>query len=188
MKNISILVVDDDPVIRHLLERRLTKENYKVEVAEDGSVAEKLLHNNFYDLILTDLMMPGDIGGIEVLEIAKQRDSRMEVLLITAHSSVGTAVEAMQKGASDYLQKPINFDELFLRLDKIANMQAILESARDLRDAMQTTEGEASSTIQQLEMQTVHFQNALEKVEKTLQSDMTDENKIEKALAIIEQT
>ncbi len=60
MKNLSILVVDDDPVIRLLLERRLIKENYKVQVAEDGYTAEKLLNSHIYDVVLTDLMMPGE--------------------------------------------------------------------------------------------------------------------------------
>jgi DNA-binding NtrC family response regulator len=189
MKNLRILVVDDDPVIRKLLEERLRKANHHVDVAEDGYVAERLLQQKQYDLVLTDLMMPGEIGGIEVLEIAKEADNTVEVLLITAHSSVGTAVEAMKKGAADYLEKPINFDELFLRLDKIASLQSILQSARDLRDAMSTTEGEASSTIQTLELQLARFQEALDRVEDTLRSDhLLDDIKIEKALEIISET
>ncbi len=186
MKNLSILVVDDDPVIRRLLEQRLLKENYKVDVAEDGYVAERMLKESKYDIVLTDLMMPGDIGGIEVLEIAKELDSRIEVVLITAHSSVDTAVAAMKKGANDYLEKPINFDELFLRIDKIANMQTILRSAQDLRIAMDTTTDVASSTIQMLEMQVVKLQESLDKVETILRDDqVADDDKIDKALDII---
>lgn len=188
MKNPSILVVDDDPVIRRLLEQRLKNQNYTVEVAEDGYVAEKLLHKNYYDIVLTDLMMPGDIGGIEVLEIAKEINPKMEVLLITAHSSVDTAVEAMKKGANDYLEKPINFDELFLRLDKIANMQTILETARDLRHAIYTTSGEASVTIQNLELLATKLQNALDTVASILhRPDLSDPEKIDSAITIIEQ-
>lgn len=186
MKNLSILVVDDDPVIRRLLEQRLKKEHYQVEVAEDGYVAEKMLRQQTFDVVLTDLMMPGTIGGIEVLEIAKEIDSRTEVLLITAHSSVNTAVEAMKKGAVDYLEKPINFDELFLRLDKIANMQTILRSAQDLQFAMDTTEHAASATIQDLEMQVAKMRQALDDIENVLRDeDLTDYNKITKALDIV---
>lgn len=189
MKNLSILVVDDDPVIRRLLEQRLANASYKVQIAEDGYVAEKLLQNNYYDVILTDLMMPGDIGGIEVLEIAKSISSKMEVLLITAHSSVHTAVEAMKKGASDYLEKPINFDELFLRLDKIANVQTILESARDIRDAMHTASGEAAATIQNLEILATRLQGCLDKIESVLQrNDLTDAEKVDEALLLLEQS
>ncbi len=186
MKILSILVVDDDPVVRRLIEQRLTKENYSVEIAKDGHVAEKMLKQQFFDVIITDLMMPGDIGGLEVLDIAKKNNSNTEVVLITANSSVNTALQAMKKGANDYLEKPVNFDELFLRLDKIANMQTILRSAQDLQVAMDTTENEASSTIQTLEMQVAQLQGSLDTVETTLRDDhLPDDIKIDKSLAII---
>ena len=76
MNKLSILVVDDDPVIRRLLEQRLKMENYAVKVAEDGYKAEELLSKLHFDVVLTDLMMPGGIGGIEVLEIAKKYQSK----------------------------------------------------------------------------------------------------------------
>jgi len=186
MKNLSILVVDDDPVIRRLLEQRLKRENYRVQVAEDGYIAEKLMTGHYFDVILTDLMMPGEIGGIEVLEIAKEINQTTEVILITAHSSVDTAVAAMKKGAADYLEKPINFDELFLRIDKIANVQTILRSARDLQHAMDTTENAASVTIQNLEMRVAKMQESIDLLENLLQDDkLTDDSKIYQALDII---
>ncbi len=189
MKNLSILVVDDDPVIRRLLEQRLKKENYQVEVAEDGYAAEKILRKQFFDVVLTDLMMPGAIGGIEVLEIAKEINSQTEVVLITAHSSVNTAVEAMKKGAIDYLEKPVNFDELFLRLDKIANMQTILRSAQDLQVAKDTTENAASETIQNLEMQVDKMRQSLDEIENTLRDEqLADYAKIARALDIVTQS
>ena len=188
MKNLSILVVDDDPVIRRLLEQRLKNAGLAVQVAEDGYVAEKILRQQSFDVVLTDLMMPGDIGGIEVLEIAKEINRNTEVLLITAHSSVNTAVEAMKKGAIDYLEKPINFDELFLRLDKIANIQSILKSAQDLQSAMNTTESAASATIQDLEIQASNQLETLEKIERIARDDrMSDDIKIEKMLDIFDQ-
>ncbi len=171
MDNISILVVDDDPVIRRLLEQRLKKENYQVTVAEDGYKAEKLLSEKYFDVVLTDLMMPGGIGGIEVLEIAKGINKSTEVVLITAHSSVDTAVDAMKKGAVDYLEKPINFDELFLRLDKILNVKAILRSALDLQQAKDVTENTASETIQNLEMNVSELQTMLDEVENILRNE-----------------
>lgn len=186
MKILSILVVDDDPVIRQLLAHRLLRENYFVEVAEDGYVAEKMLKSQSFDIVLTDLMMPGEIGGIEVLEITKEINSQTEVILITAHSSVDTAVAAMKKGAWDYLEKPINFDELFLRIDKIANVQTILKSARDLQSAMDTTENVASVTIQTLEMRVANLQGSLDKVENLLRDDfLPDDSKIVQALTVI---
>lgn len=189
MKNLSILVVDDDPVIRRLLEQRLKKENYQVQTAEDGYAAERLLRQQVFDVVLTDLMMPGEIGGLEVLEIAKEINSTTEVVLITAHSSVNTAVAAMKKGASDYLEKPINFDELFLRIDKIANVQTILRSAQDLQIAMDTTENEASATIQNLEMEVAAMRQGLDEIENILRDEqLAEDHRIAKALEIIAQS
>ncbi len=174
MDTLSILVVDDDPVIRRLLEQRLKKENHHVTVAEDGFKAETFLNENYYDVVLTDLMMPGGIGGIEVLDIAKDVNTRTEVILITAHSSVDTAVAAMKKGATDYLEKPINFDELFLRLDKIINIKSILRNAMDLEQAMNVTEHTASETIQNLEMKTAKLQETVDEVENILRNEQQD--------------
>lgn len=186
MNTLSILVVDDDPVIRHLLEQRLKKANYTVEVAEDGYIAEKMIQKNPYDIILTDLMMPGEIGGIEVLEIAKEKDNNIEVILITAHSSVDSAVEAMKKGAIDYLEKPINFDELFLRIEKIVTVRSLLRNARDIYDAKDATEHAASETIQNLELTAAQLQQRLDVVENELRDEAKGpEARIENALNLI---
>jgi len=186
MNNLTILVVDDDPVIRKLLEQRLIKEDYDVLLAKDGSIGNDLLLHNHVDVVLTDLMMPGDIGGIEVLEFAKELERDIEVILITAHSSVDTAVEAMKKGASDYLEKPINFTELFLRLEKIDTMRGLLRSAEDLRQAMDVTESTAAETIQNLEIVAGTLQAQIDSIENILNSESkTSEDKITESLEII---
>jgi two-component system, OmpR family, response regulator len=186
MNTLSILVVDDDPVIRKLLEQRLKKAGYHADVAADGYQAEKLLQQKRYDVILTDLMMPGGIGGIEVLEMAKQLDKTIEVILITAHSSVDTAVAAMKKGAVDYLEKPINFDELFLRIEKIVNVKSLMRNALDIHEAMGTTEQAASQTIQNLEIMAAKLQQRLDSVENELRNSNKDpESRIAASLNIL---
>ncbi|MBU0943630.1 MAG: response regulator [Proteobacteria bacterium] len=186
MNNLTILVVDDDPVIRRLLEQRLAKENYSVLLANDGSEAEKILKGSHIDVVLTDLMMPGTISGMEVIDMAKNLNRNIEVILITAHSSIDTAVEAMKKGAVDYLEKPINFTELFLRLEKIATMRAILRSAEDLRQAMDVTETNASGTIQHLELTVRDLQQKIDTIESILRDDATDsDSRIGEALNIL---
>jgi len=186
MKNMTILVVDDDPVIRKMLEKRLEKAGYAVLIAEDGYQAEKILPQQHVDVVLTDLMMPGTIGGIEVLEIAKSLNPSIEVILITAHSSIDTAVAAMKKGAADYLEKPINFDELFLRLEKIANVQSLLRNAQDISQAMDTTESVASETIQNLEIQAAELQSRLNAIEDILRDEQSpSHDRIYKALNIL---
>lgn len=187
MNTMTILVADDDPVIRKLFEKRLSREGYEVTVAADGIEAARLLDAMPFDVVITDLVMPGEIGGIELLKIAKEKSVEIEVIVITAHSSVHTAVDAMKKGAVDYLEKPINFDELFLRLEKISEVKALMKNAGDLREAMDVTESSAAQTIQDLEIINSTLQRQLEKIEEILHNPYQDESsRIEQALQILE--
>ena len=93
---------------------------------------------------------------------------------MTAYASVDNAVEAMKKGAIDYLQKPINFDELMLRLEKISNLKALMKNASDLREAMDVTERNAGQTIQDLEIMVSQLQHKLSEVKKILSDNDID--------------
>lgn len=183
MTSLRILVVDDDPVTRTLLTKRLIREEYTVDPAENGLVAIERLTRQFYDVVLTDLMMPGGVDGIGVLEEAKRIDIKTEVILITAHASVDNAIEAMKKGAADYLKKPINFDEVFLRLDKIRNLKMLVKNANDLREAMDVTEKTSAETIQDLEIMVADLNERLAAIRTTLlQMDMDPETRIHRVL------
>ncbi len=184
--NMSILVADDDPVIRRLLEKRLGDVGYGVTVAVDGVEAAGKLASSHFDVVITDLVMPGDIGGIELLQIAKDKDIMTEVIVITAHSSIDTAVDAMKKGAVDYLEKPVNFDELFLRLEKIAQLKSLVRNADDLRNAMDVTESSAAQTIQNLEITAADLQLKIDQIDTFLRdSQLNEYDKIDKALQVI---
>jgi len=184
--SMSILVADDDPVVRRLFEKRLQDAGYTVQVAEDGTQAGSLLATSHFDVVITDLVMPGDIGGIELLQIAKNKDPLTEVIVITAHSSIDTAVSAMKKGAADYLEKPVNFDELFLRLEKINELRSLIRNAEDLRNAMDVTESTAAQTISDLELLVSDLQLKLDKIEEELQQQDVDcEERVEKCLVIL---
>jgi two-component system, OmpR family, response regulator len=186
MNTMSILVADDDPVIRKLFEKRLSNEGHEVTVASDGKEAARLLDSTTFDVIITDLVMPGDIGGIELLKRAKEKSVDIEVIVITGHSSVDTAVDAMKKGAVDYLEKPVHFGELFLRLEKIAEVKALMKNAGDLREAMDVTESSATRTIQDLEILAGTQQMLLDRLEIILSDDGQDEyNRIEQALQLL---
>ena len=168
MNNLTILLVDDDPASLVLLEERLKAADYDdIETAKNGVEALKLISKRFFDVVLTDLMMPG-MDGLGVLKGTKERYSNSEVILITAHASVDNAVEAMKKGATDYLQKPINFDELMIRLEKISNLKALAKNARDLREAMDVTESNASETIQNLEIMVAQLEDKLSQIKMIL--------------------
>jgi DNA-binding NtrC family response regulator len=182
----SILVADDDPVIRRLFEKRLQDAGYTVQVAEDGMQAGSILAASHFDVVITDLVMPGDIGGIELLQIAKDKDPLTEVIVVTAHSSIDTAVSAMKKGAADYLEKPVNFDELFLRLEKINELRSLIRNADDLRNAMDVTESTAAQTIGDLELLVSDLQLKLDRVEEILKRrEGNCEERIAESLSII---
>jgi DNA-binding NtrC family response regulator len=184
MQPLKILVVDDDPVTRGLLEKKLVKADYAVNTAGDGIEAIRALAEEYYDVVLTDLMMPGGVDGIGVLESAKEINLKIEVILITAHGSIDNAIVAMKKGAADYLEKPINFDELFLRLEKIKNLKHLMKNANDLREAMDVTEQTSSETIQTLEMTVANLENQLTRIKSILsQQDVTPDQRIEMVLS-----
>lgn len=183
MQSLKILVVDDDQVTRKLLYQRLRKAEYEVETAADGTEAIRLIANQFFDVILTDLMMPG-VDGIGVLESAKEANLKTEVILITAHGSIDSAILAMKKGAADYLQKPINLDELFLRLEKIQSVKHLLKNANDLREAMEVTEQASCETIQNLEMTVADLEQRLSSIQSILSNtEHVPEERIRMALS-----
>jgi two-component system OmpR family response regulator len=184
MQSLKILIVDDDPVTRSLLSKRLSKGEYEVETAENGVEAVRMIAESYYDVVLTDLMMPGGVDGIGVLETAKEKNLKIEVILITAHGSIDNAIVAMKKGAVDYLQKPINFDELFLRLEKIQNLKHLMKNASDLREAMEITEQTSGETIQNLEMAVAELENRLNQIKTILGQDgLPPEERIRMALS-----
>ncbi len=184
MLSLKILVVDDDPVTRSLLMKRLVKAEYEVEVAENGIEAIRMIAAKHYDVVLTDLMMPGGVDGIGVLESAKEKNLKTEVVLITAHGSIDNAIVAMKKGAVDYLQKPINFDELFLRLEKIQNIKHLMKNANDLREAMDVTEQTSSETIQNLELTVADLEDQLSTIKTILSKEnLAAEERIQLALS-----
>jgi two-component system, OmpR family, response regulator len=189
MYNLKILVVDDDPITLLLLEKRLKKEEYDIVTAKNGTEAIALISRDYFDVVVTDLKMPGGLDGIDVLEASKAVNNRTEVILITAHATVDTAVAAMKKGASDYLQKPINFDELMIRLGKISNMKQLVKNADDLREAMDITERSAGETIQNLEITVAQLQNRLSDIESVLAEEGLDSvERIQKALSMFATT
>jgi len=123
-----ILVVDDEDIIRESLSYILKKEGYIVEEAPDGKAAyEKILEEPF-DVVITDLEMPR-MRGIDLLENISKASPQTSVLIITAYGSLDTAIEALRRGAADYILKPVEFEEIILKLGRIlANKKLIIEN------------------------------------------------------------
>lgn len=117
MKSSKLLVVDDEHLIRWSLEQNLKKQGYEVITAATGEDALRLVREEQPDLVLLDIQLPG-ISGIDVLEKIKELDEDVAVIMVTAHSGLDTAVNAMRLGAYDYVSKPFNLDELSMVVRK----------------------------------------------------------------------
>src|ERR671938_874816 len=127
----TVLVVDDEQLIRWSLTDRLTQEGYRV--VEAGTARDALArHEEGVDLVLLDYRLP-DGDGLSVLRQIKEADADTLVILLTAHSTVDMAVEAMKRGAYHYANKPFNLDEIALLVEKALETTRLRREVRTLR-------------------------------------------------------
>ncbi|NLX19718.1 MAG: sigma-54-dependent Fis family transcriptional regulator [Desulfobulbus sp.] len=136
----KVLVVDDESISRENLTHILTKDGYLIREAEDGQTAISILKEEEIDLVLTDLRMPGT-DGMAVLEEAKKLWPAIEVVVITGHASVDTAVEAMRKGAYHYVEKPFKINELRAIVEKALEKSLLRREIRFLRNQVAAHKG-----------------------------------------------
>lgn len=127
-----ILVVEDEATLRTNIRRYLTKEGHEVVAAADGEAAIDLLGRQPFDLVLTDLRLPG-VDGLAVLEHIRSASPDTIVLLMTAYGSLASAVEALRRGAHDYLLKPISLAALATKVQRIAEYRALGRENQRLR-------------------------------------------------------
>ncbi len=132
----KILVVDDEDIIRDSISFILKKEGYLVEEAENGLVAYERLTEEYFDLVITDIEMP-QMKGIELLEKASVVAPQTTFVVITAYGSLDTAIRALRSGASDYILKPIEFDELLFKLNKLFDLKSIISENNLLKKELQ---------------------------------------------------
>ena len=131
-----ILVVDDEQIIRESINYVLTKENYEVSEAENGKIAyEKLLESPF-DLVITDLEMP-EMKGVELLEKIRDLSVQTSTMVVTAYGSLDTAISALRSGASDYILKPVEFDELLIKVKRLFEIKDLLTENQIMRNELQ---------------------------------------------------
>jgi two-component system response regulator HydG len=131
----TILVVDDDHAHRTMLNTLISGWGYTVSEADDGSSAVEKVKETTFDLVLMDVRMV-KISGLEALETIKAHNPAIPVIIMTAYSSVETAVEALKQGAHDYLTKPLDFDKLRLTIDRAMEHTRLKEENRLLRETL----------------------------------------------------
>ena len=113
----SILVVDDDKNILLFLREILARMGHELATADNGARALEIIEESDFDLIVSDLQMPW-VDGISVLKASKKKNSDTEVLILTGYGSIKSAVRAMKAGAFEYLSKPVDVDELRIKVNQ----------------------------------------------------------------------
>jgi DNA-binding NtrC family response regulator len=138
MEKKRILVVDDNQLFRESIVETLSRLGYEIEAAHDGYMALKFVSDQHFDLVISDMKMPG-MTGVELLEKIKAKDPDLPFLIITAYGAIETAVDAMKKGAYDFLQKSDNLiRELELTVERTLQYQSLVVENKKLRNALNT--------------------------------------------------
>lgn len=151
----KILVVEDEAILRRELITFLQEKGYQVGEAESGEEALRRLQEEDWAIILLDIALPG-ISGIEVLRQAAALSPATVILVMTAFASLDTAIESLRLGAYDYLKKPIRFEELLLRLQKLDKHRQIVMENQSLRRLLNEGEDHSELIGESLAMQRVY--------------------------------
>ncbi|SHH17283.1 sigma-54-dependent transcriptional regulator [Desulfosporosinus lacus] len=133
----KILIADDEANMRWVLERALSKAGYEVETAEDGQLALERALAERPDLVLLDLKMP-KLDGLSVLRRLKEHYPDLMIIMMTAHGSTATAIEAMKAGAHDYLMKPFDIEELLITVSKAFEVERLREQVDYLKGEVES--------------------------------------------------
>ncbi|MCK5075787.1 MAG: sigma-54-dependent Fis family transcriptional regulator, partial [Calditrichia bacterium] len=150
---IKLLVVDDEPDALELMEELFLRNGYKVSTASNGLEALHKIPEEEPDIIISDLVMP-KMDGMKLLEVVHDKFSHIMMILMTANGTVETAVEAMRKGAKDYILKPLRMNELLAKVENISQMRSLQKENELLRNKLE---------------QKFHFQNIIGKNRKMME-------------------
>ena len=141
----NILVVDDEGAIRYSISKTLQRVGYQVSAAQSGEEALEMLEEQNFDVVLTDIRMPG-LTGVELLSKIKEKAPDAIVILMTGYASLGTAVESLRLGAHDYLIKPSSSQDIRQSVARGLERSRDLQRRRQLLDAIQSNVRELTGT------------------------------------------
>jgi len=151
---LKILVIDDERSIRNTLKDILGFEGYQVELAENGRNGIDMVQSNDFDIILCDIKMP-EVDGLEVLEQIMKNKPESTVVMISGHGTIDTAVEAIKKGAFDFIEKPLDLNRLLITLRNASDKTALVKETQILKQKVSgkfEIIGESASIRKMLEM------------------------------------
>ncbi len=141
-----VLIVDDEEIMREILETLLTSEGYEVRLAASGKEGLELARTHSFDAVVLDVMMPG-LNGIQTLDELRRFDEELPVLMITAFASVENAIAAMKRGAFDYITKPFKNDEVLVVLRNAIEHRRLVNENRILRQNLHAQANHFGSII-----------------------------------------
>src|SRR3954470_5857404 len=128
----DILIIDDEKAIRKTLSEILSFEGYKIDEAADGEEGLKKFKEKTYDVVLCDIKMP-KVDGIEFLQKAGEKNPDVPVIMISGHGNIDTAVEAVKKGAYDYISKPPDLNRLLITIRNAMERNNLVTEAKNLK-------------------------------------------------------
>ena len=134
----NVLIADDEKAIRRTLREILEYENYKVDEAEDGQKAYDMLKDGDYDVALCDIKMP-KMDGMEVLDKLKKEGVETQMIMISGHGNIETAVEAVRKGAFDFISKPPDLNRLLITVRNAMDKGNLVTETKVLKRKVSST-------------------------------------------------
>jgi len=162
-----ILAVDDEESIRVFLKTILESEGYLCDTATSAGEAISRLRENPYDVILTDIMMPG-MSGIELLELVREREDEIAVIMLTALNDIDVSIQALKSGAYDYITKPFRLDDVTISVEMALQKRALILENRDYQRNLEKKVLEQSRKIQS------SFIKSIEALARTLEAKDPD--------------
>lgn len=167
MSPLPIIVIDDDPGTRETLSDILTGWGYQARIFEKGKEAIKALEENPLNLLLTDIKLP-DISGLEVMQIAREINPDIAIVIMTGHASVENAVWAINQGANAYIVKPFNLEELRAILKKALREVRLSQENKQLIDRLQLTNRNVEMAKRELEKTNAYLASLTQEMEDLL--------------------
>lgn len=167
MSQLHVLVVDDDPAVRDVLQEALMQEGYSVSAAEDGTTAIQAVKDSVVHIVITDFQLP-DIDGLEIIDRLAKLDAKIIPIMMTGFGTIETAVRAMKSGAFDFITKPFDFETVAVVVRKAAEFLRLRQENHLLRKAVRD-----QYRLEQLVGVSEPMQQVMEFVQKVADSDST---------------